>query len=499
MAASTEVKVGVFVLVGLAVLAYMTVRLGSLKLSAPEGYAIWAVFDHATGLKKGAPVEMAGIQIGTVKGIDLFHSRARVSMLIDAKVPIPSDSTAVIRTRGVLGDKYVSIAPGHEAAPRLKDGQRLVRAEVPTDLDQLMSRLGNIAEDVKVLTGSLKESLGSHESQQNLKESLANLKEITAGLKVIVTDNRGRLDQVVQNLQRFTADISQLSSENKQALAQTIQNFKTISSQLDATIGSLTSVARKIDKGQGTIGALVNDRKTLDDLNQTLDSLKHVAKKIDEGKGTLGRLVNDDTTVTRIDEALAGINDYLARGDAWRVYMEYRGEYLTRHEGLRSYVRLRLQPKADKYYLFGVVSDPVGRRTEKIQTTTTTENGVSNTVTEKTVTVDKDTLKFDAQFAKRIYDMTFRAGLFMTTGGVGVDYHLLNDDLKLTFEAFDFRTDYNPHLKLAADYTFWKYFYVTAGWDDFLSNSDGDSFFVGGGMTFYDDDLKFLLTTAPTP
>lgn len=499
MAASTEVKVGVFVLVGLALLAYMTVRLGSLSFSEPEGYAIWAVFDHATGLKKGAPVEMAGIQIGTIEAIDLYRSKARVTMRIDSKVAVPSDSTAVIRTRGMLGDKYVSIAPGHDAAPRLGDGQRLARAQVPTDLDQLMGRLGDIAEDVKVLTGSLKDSLGSPESQRNLKESLANLRELTAGLKKVVADNRGRLDQVSENLRRFTADLSQLSSENKVALGETIRNFKAISAQLDSAIGSLTSVARKIDQGQGTIGALVNERKTLDDLNQTLDSLKHVAKKIDEGKGTLGRLVNDDTTVTRIDEALAGINDYLARGDAWRVYMDYRGEYLTRHEGLRSYVRLRLQPKADKYYLIGIVSDPVGRRTEKIQTTTTTENGVSNTVREKTVTVDKDTLKFDAQFAKRIYDMTFRAGLFMTTGGVGVDYHLLDDDLKLTFEAFDFRTDYNPHLKVAADYVFWKYFYVTAGWDDFWSDSGGDSFFFGGGLTFYDDDLKFLLTTAPTP
>ena len=97
---------------------------------------------------------------------------------------------------------------------------------------------------------------------------------------------------------------------------------------MQKTIASLNSVMSTVDKGEGTIGQLVNNKQTIDDLNSTLASLKEVSQKIEKGEGTIGKLVNDDTTVTKIDEALTGINDYLARADAWKVFVEYRGEYV---------------------------------------------------------------------------------------------------------------------------------------------------------------------------
>ncbi|MGD8564350.1 MAG: MlaD family protein, partial [Desulfarculaceae bacterium] len=366
---STEAKVGVFVLAGLAVLAYMTIRLGSLKLGEPEAYRIWAVFDHATGLKKNAPVEMAGIAIGTVETITLYKGRAKITMLIDKKVALPADSSAFVRTRGVLGDKYVSLEMGSPGAPPLKDGERLAKAKVPTDLDYVMSRIGDIAEDVKDITSSLKVSLASPESQKNISDSLANIRELTQSLKMLVADNQTRLNRVVANLERFTGDLSQISGNNKQALTETISSFQRMSAQLERTISKVTpqlegtiqglnSVVKKIDQGQGTIGAMVNERQTIDDLNATLASLKEVTRKIEQGKGTLGKLVNDDTTVTKIDEALTGINDYISRGDDWRVRIDYRGEFLFDHTDVRSILNVRLQPKADKFFLLGLMYDP---------------------------------------------------------------------------------------------------------------------------------------------
>lgn len=496
---STEAKVGVFVLVALALLTYMTLRLGKFQFGEPEGYRVWGVFETATGLKKNAPVEMAGIQIGTVDRIELDQGQARITLLIHPSVKLTADSAAYIRTRGVLGDKYVAIETGNPAAPALKDGDQLAKARVPTDLDQVMARIGYIADDIKDITSSLKVSIASPESQQNISESLSNLKDLTATLKVVVADNQERLTRVVENLDRFTSDVSQITGENKKALGETIQNFQVVSAQLNRTISGLTSVVEKIDKGQGSIGALVNERKTVDDLNATLASLKEITTKIDQGKGTIGKLVNDDTTVTKIDEALTGINDYLTRADAWRVYVDYRGEYLFGESALRSTLNVKLQPKADKFYLIGIVDDPVGKREEKEVTTTVYENGTSYQRTVKQTSIDRDELKWNAQIGKRFYDVTARAGILASRGGFGIDYHMLNDRLKLTFEAYDFRIDSNPHLKAAADYSFWKYFYITGGVDDFISQDDHATFFLGGGVTFYDDDLKFLLTSAPKP
>jgi phospholipid/cholesterol/gamma-HCH transport system substrate-binding protein len=362
-----------------------------------------------------------------------------------------------------------------------------------------MNKVGHIADDVQALAGALKASLASPESQQNLRQSLANMRELTGALKELVASNQRRLDVLVENLAAFAGDLRQLSSTNKEALGETIRNFRTVSRELEGTIASLGSVARKIDRGEGALGALVNERQTLDDLNQTLSSLKQVARKIDEGEGTIGKLVNDDTTVTKIDEALTGINDFLGRADSWRAYVDYRGEYLFGEDSLRSTLNLRLQPSPDKFYLLGVQSDPVGRRTVTDTTRTVYQGGTSWQRREVVEKVDKDELKFNAQIGKRFYDLTARAGIFASTGGVGLDYHLWDDRLTFTMEAYDFRQDRNPHLRFAMDYHFWRYFYLSAGADDFVSDDDRSTFFLGAGISFYDDDIKWLLTNAPSP
>lgn len=522
---STEAKVGIFVLVGIVILAYMTIRLGKFELGGPEGYQVWALFDQATGLKKNAPVEMAGIQIGEVTAIMLDHGRARVVMRISKKVPLAADSAAYIRTRGVLGDKYLAIEPGSPQAPKLTDGQQITKARVPTDLDQVMARIGEVADNIKDITAALKVSIASPESTQNISESLANLRELTAALKdsvaspessrnikqtlanlrqltatlnTVMSDNQERLNRIMVNVDRFTGDLSQLSAENKKALTETIHNFQVASAQMTKTVQALTSVVEKVDKGQGTIGALVNERRTVDDLNAVLASLKDVAQKIEQGKGTIGKLVNDDTTVTKIDEALTSINDYLARADAWKVYVTYHGDYMFKQESLRSELNVRLQPRADRFFLIGLVDDPRGRRSETKQTQTITVDGVTTTETRDTVTWNVDDLTWNVQFGKRFYDLTLRAGVFSSTGGLGADYYLFDDALKLTMEAYRFRADERPHVRFAADYSFWRYFFVSAGVDDIISEDGETTFFLGGGILFSDDDLKFLLTKAPT-
>jgi len=495
---STEAKVGIFVLVGIAILAYMTIRLGDFKLGGPEGYEVYAVFNQASGLKKLAPVEMAGIQIGQVKQIMLDQGRARVVMLISKDVPLASDVTALIRTRGVLGDKFIALEPGTPSAPKLKQGQRIVRAEVPTDLDRVMSRIGEVADNIKDITDSLKVSIASPESARNISEALANLRELTGSLKTVVADNQNRLNRIVMNMDRFTGDLSQISAQNKAALNETIRNFQVASRQMQTTIAALTSVMQKVDKGEGTIGQLVNNKKTIQDLNATLSSLKDVSNKIAKGEGTIGKLVNDDTTITKIDDALTSINDYLARADAWRVFVEYRGDYIFKEDSLRSELNVRLQPKADKFFLIGVVDDPRGKRAETDSWKTVDENGVTTTVHTNTVNYNRDDLTFNLQFGKRFWDLVLRAGIFSSTGGVGADYYLWDDKVKLTLEAYEWRKDTNPRVRFAASYDFWSYLYLSAGVDDIASNDGNTSFFLGGGIYFSDDDLRFLLTKAPT-
>jgi phospholipid/cholesterol/gamma-HCH transport system substrate-binding protein len=466
---TTEAKVGIFVVIALAALAWASIQMGVLGMGRPEGYKVYFMTDNAAGLKRRAPVLMAGIQVGTVEAIDLVDQQARLTLLIEQQVRLPADSVVSLNTQGIMGDTYVKISPGGgPPVSRQESGEtQLDNVQSSRRLEDLADRLGEILEDVKVITSSLKVSLASSESQDNIQASLANIREITDALRHVVAGNEDRMIKVVANLEKFTA--------------------------------SLTQITQRIESGQGTLGGLVNERQTLDDLNATLASLKNVTQKIDEGQGSLGKLVNDDKTVTRLDDALLGINNYIGQGERWRLGVDYRGEWNFRQEALRNTLNVRLQPAADKFFLLGVVDDPRGTREDTLTTTTITAGGQQRQIERRVTRIDYDQLGFNAQFGKRFYDLTLRGGLFNSSGGVALDYSLLGDNLMLSFEASEFRRDENPRLRVAADYKFWKYFYVTAGWDDLVSGTDQDSFFLGAGITFYDDDLKYLVTNISLP
>jgi phospholipid/cholesterol/gamma-HCH transport system substrate-binding protein len=104
--------VGIFALAGLAALAFLSFRLGKLELFPPPGYTIYANFDNVSGLKDGDGIEIAGVSVGKVLSITLNNERAKVKMRINRGVQIDDEAIAAIRTRGIIGDKYVAISLG---------------------------------------------------------------------------------------------------------------------------------------------------------------------------------------------------------------------------------------------------------------------------------------------------------------------------------------------------------------------------------------------------
>ncbi|HEV3109486.1 MAG TPA: outer membrane lipid asymmetry maintenance protein MlaD [Candidatus Binataceae bacterium] len=109
---TTQFLVGIFALAGLTALAFLSFRLGKLELFAPPGYVIYASFDNVSGLKSGDDVEIDGVSVGKVISISLSNDRAKVTMRIDRGIKIDDEAIAAIRTRGIIGDKYVAISPG---------------------------------------------------------------------------------------------------------------------------------------------------------------------------------------------------------------------------------------------------------------------------------------------------------------------------------------------------------------------------------------------------
>lgn len=137
--AKLELVVGVFVLVGLACLAYLSVKLGKLEVIGGNNYVVEAEFTSASGLKSGASVEIAGVEVGRVKGIALQGDRAMVALAIHDGVKLYTDSIASIKTRGIIGDKYVALSLGGGGDP-LKMGEKIRDTESGLDLEELVSQ-----------------------------------------------------------------------------------------------------------------------------------------------------------------------------------------------------------------------------------------------------------------------------------------------------------------------------------------------------------------------
>jgi phospholipid/cholesterol/gamma-HCH transport system substrate-binding protein len=108
----TQLIVGLFALLGIAALVYLSVRLGNLGIFPTPGYTLYANFDNISGLKAGDQVQLAGVPIGKVQSISIQDNRAHVGMRINAGVDIDTDAIAAIKTSGIIGDKYVSVALG---------------------------------------------------------------------------------------------------------------------------------------------------------------------------------------------------------------------------------------------------------------------------------------------------------------------------------------------------------------------------------------------------
>jgi phospholipid/cholesterol/gamma-HCH transport system substrate-binding protein len=204
-----------------------------------------------------------------------------------------------------------------------------------------------------------------------------------------------------------------------------------------------------------------------------------------------------------VGDAVSGAADYVDRMLKLQIEMNMRAEWLFNQSAAKTYFGVRLLPRPDKYYVVDIVSDPRGVDTVKTETVTGTGAGTSTTTT-----THEDKLTFSLQLAKRYGPMAFRVGIIENSGGVGMDSHFLDDSLTLSVSAYQFtrpQVAALPRAKVWANYRFAKYFYVTAGADDFLnawntgrypggpSFAWGNDIFAGAGISFTDDDLKILM------
>ena len=244
-----EIKVGLFIFVGIALAFIFIFSIGGEKHLFEDQYTLYVDFKDVGGLRAGAPVRLAGVDVGTVEMVsfssELKSKLIRVELKIktDVKDRIRKNSIASIKTKGVLGDKYISITMGNPGEKILKDGQSLTSSET-VELFGYLERADRIVDN----TVSITESLDTFLKPIKEKGSGENVASIIKAA-----------DEIVKEVKDGEGSLHTLIYGGKDETADTISN-------LDASLVSIRSILEKVDKGEGTLGALVNDPSAYEDL-----------------------------------------------------------------------------------------------------------------------------------------------------------------------------------------------------------------------------------------
>ncbi len=471
-----------------------------------DTYPVYAYFEDATGLTWKSRVQIAGIQVGEVEKITLEANRARLDLRIKKEIDLRADACLTKRYPStLLPDALLDAVPGTSKAPSLKDkppAEREVKCvNEATSVGKLLDSMSKISTDVQGVTRELSQMVAG--SQGSIKQIIENLSRVTARLGDTVDSETNRVERILSNTESFTGTLSQVAVADKDRYRAIAENLADATGRLNKLLESAQGIVGDTKEGD-LKGSVADVRQSLARLNSSMEQIQKIATDVSQGKGVAGKLLADERLGNKLSNTLESVSEYVDRLYQLQLQVHLRSEWLLNQTGAKTYAGIRLLPRPDKYYLFEVVSDPRGVNTQTVSKVTT---GAGTTTT--TTTLNEQRYLFSLQFAKRYGPATFRIGIIESSGGAGIDLHLLDDRLTLSTSMYQFsRPDTNvfPRAKVAIDYAFLRYFYVTTGTDDFLNAWRGGHYpggpkfaigrdvFFGGGIVFTDDDLKAVVS-----
>lgn len=466
---SNEIKVGLLLVVSLAVLAWFSIAGGALGFgkNAPMR-DLMAVFADVEGIKEGTRVKMAGVDVGEVERVELqSNGTAILRFKVKESVALPADVSAQITSSGLIGERYVALVPGSLGAKG--DGGLL-----PANVNQLPV-LGTV-DPTNIST--------------DFAEMARDMKGMIARLNTVLGDpeNGEKLQQIIDGLSKFSDNLGSSGGD----LDKTMKDF-------GAAANNLAEISDRLKRGEGPLGQLLVDDggTTKNNLNQTLDELhkavkdfREIMQKVNGGQGTIGKLVNDNETAQKFEDALDTFNNISAKLDGFRAEANLEGAGLIGESGVyKGGVNGRVQ-LGTTFIDAGVAGDGFAARNDS----------------QGSKYYGKDfgpQAKYTAQVGKMFpgalagEDIAVRAGLKNSSAGVGVDAYgnLVGKRVKYSADAYDFGGNdtpgsNKPHVDVSARADLiGSRVYGIVGYDNVLSEDYGAPM-VGLGVRFQTDAAK---------
>jgi phospholipid/cholesterol/gamma-HCH transport system substrate-binding protein len=481
MSIAKETKVGILVIAALGGLAWLSAQSGILgtSLSSPMR-DLSSTFTDVEGINVGSPVKIAGVTVGEVGEIELKPTgTAVVHYKVKKNVPLPADVTAQITTSGLIGERYLALVPGSitpsGTAPLLlpPPAPGGVATSIPSAGGaggDMASNFGQVGEDLQAMTGTLRSVLGNPE-------------------------NAEKLQRIIDGLATFSDNVGGQSGG-------TFDKF-------DKLADSLNSIAARLESGDSTLGALLakdngETKQALADARTAMSDLQQVMAKINKGEGTIGKLINDPQTADKIDSALETLAGVGERVEQFRTEVDVHAYSLGAENGIgKGQFTLTLAPRPTRFYVLGATSDGFAAASSD------TDKQANNQYFGRDF---GNKTKYTAQFGHVFQDallgrdLAVRVGLKDSTGGIGFDTSVPTGidyvgDVALSLDAYDFSgsntpNSNQPHIDAKAKINIWqKTLYGLVGYDNILNQEYGSPI-IGLGLRFQDDDLKYILGQA---
>lgn len=520
---SPAFKVGFVVIIGILMTIVMIFKF-TQNWGQDEGLQHFhAYFNDATGLALKSQVRIAGIQVGEVESISLDNNRAKVTFSVRKDISLFSgtaldgtlkhSATVTKQLSGILGDYILVLTAGFAGEP-LADGSDIPLVLQDSGIQSLLSNSEAIMGDIKQITGSLADALNGNGEGSQIAQLLGNLNKTLENIRDMTDVNAEKINAMITNLEKLTQETANLIASGNEEVPKLLDELHDAIADM-RTLLQVTST--NVDKlFTSTDGPMQQINTSLASLERSLSNIEDLTDRINNGEGSVGKLLNDDTIANEAQGLLEDTRALIASGTKTvnaanelikpisdlNVDIALRGDYLVNANAFKVDFGVKLQPSEDKYYLIDLIMDPKGSTSTKSIMTYSSETGPVY----ETVTTNDDSFKFSAQFAKRWRWFVGRFGIIETTGGLGGDILLFDDDFHFALDLFAFNKNEYPRLRgygllyfsLFLPWDWAKTFYLSAGFDDPFNRNEFDYFF-GLGFRFSDNDVKSLLSVIPKP
>jgi len=298
----TELRVGIFVLVGLFIVMIAIFYVTGAGSLGPK-YSVVTYLPEVEGMKSGAPVDLDGIQIGNVQSMSLTphptdreHS-IKLVLRIGKKYQgqIRTDSAASLVTQGLLGDRYVTISRGLTGSVIPPNGE--VRGVEEAAMKEVIERGADLMQNLGTLTDDIRDVIDQVQKGKGTLGALLSDRSLYNHLD----DTTSKLDAVVTSVQEGKGSLGKLMVSDE------------LYNKVDATVGDVQNVTAAVREQKGTVGKLIYDPAAYDEIKGFAQKGNALLGDVRAGKGTLGKLATDDTAYNNLRDASASVRDATAK------------------------------------------------------------------------------------------------------------------------------------------------------------------------------------------